>query len=214
MGVAEENEMRQLIIARKDLNMSPGKLAAQVSHASMAFISRAITCNVKPVMKYSTVNVYGKELKSGEKIPKIFFQAELGELARQTRDAGRDSFTYRTHEVGGRTIYELCENEVEKYNCTFSLEKDVYEQWFAGIFTKTICEAKNRNQLMKAITMAEELELIQGEDFFLIKDNCLTELEPEEVDENGVGRVLTCIGFRPLPDEVAHQISRKYQLYR
>ncbi|MDO4805440.1 MAG: peptidyl-tRNA hydrolase [Lachnospiraceae bacterium] len=29
--------MRQLIIARKDLNMSPGKLAAQVSHASMAF---------------------------------------------------------------------------------------------------------------------------------------------------------------------------------
>ena len=30
-------KMRQLIIARKDLNMSPGKLAAQVSHASMAF---------------------------------------------------------------------------------------------------------------------------------------------------------------------------------
>ena len=67
---------------------------------------------------------------------------------------------------------------------------------------------------MKAITMAEELGLTEGEDFFLIKDNCLTELEPEEVDENGVGRTLTCIGFRPLPDEVAHKISRKYQLYR
>lgn len=34
--------MRQLIIARKDLNMSPGKLAAQVSHASMAFLSHTI----------------------------------------------------------------------------------------------------------------------------------------------------------------------------
>ena len=148
-----------------------------------------------------------------EKIPKIFFGAELAELARQTRAAGRDSFTYRTVKDGEHTKYEFCENEVESYECKFSIEKEVYEQWFAGIFTKTICEAKNRNQLMKAITMAEELGLTEGEDFFLIKDNCLTELEPEEVDENGVGRTLTCIGFRPLPDEVAHKISRKYQLY-
>ena len=51
-------------------------------------------------------------------------------------------------------------------------------------------------------------------DFFLIKDNCLTELEPEEFDENGIGRTLTCIGFRPLRDETARLISRKYQLYR
>lgn len=35
-------DMSQLIIARKDLHMSPGKLAAQVSHASMAFLTNKI----------------------------------------------------------------------------------------------------------------------------------------------------------------------------
>lgn len=148
--------MRQLIIARKDLNMSPGKLAAQVSHASMAFIS-----------------------------------AQLRENALET-----------------------CENEYDSYVAAVTFPRDVFEEWFCGIFTKTICEAKNRNQLMKAVTIAEELGLKGNEDFFLIKDNCLTELEPEEVDEEGVGRTLTCIGFRPLPDDIAHQISRKFQLYK
>ena len=75
--------MRQLIIARKDLNMSPGKLAAQVSHASMAFISKAINCNVKPIMKYSTVNVYRKDFITGKMKPNMFMVGELSELADQ-----------------------------------------------------------------------------------------------------------------------------------
>ena len=67
---------------------------------------------------------------------------------------------------------------------------------------------------MKAVTIANELGLEEGIDYFLIKDNCLTELEPEEIDENGVGRTLTCIGFRPLDDETAWKISKKFQLYK
>lgn len=153
--------MRQLIIARKDLQMSPGKLAAQCSHASMAFMTNRLR--------------------------------------------NRDNMT---------PVMDADGKEITGYKSEIVFDKDTYEEWICGIFTKTICEAKNRNQLLKAKTMAEALGLLEGQDFFLIKDNCLTELEPEEVDENGVGKTLTCIGFRPLPDDLAHQISRKYQLFK
>lgn len=144
--------MRQIIIARKDLNMGPGKLAAQVAHASLAFLSNKI--RYKGQLDGAFVDVY------------------------------------------------------------LSIPKDVYNEWFCGIFTKTVCEAKNRNQLIKAVTIAEKLGLQEGTDFFLIKDACLTDLEPEEKDENGQGRTLTCIGFRPLDDNTAWEISKKYQLYK
>ena len=146
--------MRQLIIARKDLNMSPGKLAAQVAHASWAFLSQKIRNNGKQLL-----------LNTDYLVP-------------------------------------------------ITIQKQIYEDWFCDVFTKTICEAKNKNQLLKAKTIAEELGMIEGEDFFLIKDACNTELMPEEVDENGIGRTLTCIGFRPLDDETAWKISKKFQLYK
>jgi len=145
--------MRQVIIARKDLNMSPGKLAAQVAHASWAFLSNQIR--------------------------------EEGQLV-----------------------------DTDLYQVNLYINKEVYEQWFRGVFTKTICEAKNKNQLLKAIDIAKEIGLIEGQDYFLIWDACLTELAPETVDENGVGRTLTCIGFRPLDDETAWKISKKFQLYK
>jgi len=152
--------IRQLIIARKDLKMSPGKLAAQVSHASMAF------------------------------------------LAEMLRNGGVDE------EIAVDT------GDVAAYHIYVTMQPEIYNGWLYGAFTKTICEARNRNHLMKAVSMANDLGLEEGKDFFLIRDCCLTELTPEEVDEDGTGRTLTCIGFRPLPDDIAHAISMKYQLYR
>lgn len=148
--------MRQIIIARKDLNMSPGKLAAQVSHASIAFLSNEI--------RYGHIS--------------------------------------EVDEIEGITWIDI------------PVDTKIYKEWFCGVFTKTICEAKNFNQLMKAKTIAEELGLVENVDFFLIWDACLTELEPEVIDDNGVGRTLTCIGFRPLEDETAWKISKKFQLYK
>ena len=95
----------------------------------------------------------------------------------------------------------------------FDIDKDLYEQWIGGSFTKCVLKAKNKNHLLKAKKMAEELGMKEGKDFFCIYDACRTELEPEEFDENGVGRTLTCIGFRPMDSKVIDQIGKKYQLY-
>ena len=139
---------KQIIIARKDLNMSPGKLAAQVSHGSMAFLIWMIRDNSHPL---------------------------------------------------------ACQGE---YESKFRIENDLYEQWINGEFTKCILQAKNKNQLLKAKTMAEELDMKEGKDFWLIYDNCHTELEPEEN-----GRTLTVIGFKPMDSEIIDQVGRKYHLY-
>ena len=52
--------MRQLIIARKDLQMSPGKLAAQCCHASLAFLTDPIGMGqgVEPIEKDGEVTGY------------------------------------------------------------------------------------------------------------------------------------------------------------
>ena len=140
---------KQIIIARKDLNMSPGKLAAQVAHGSMAFFSYFIRNN-----------------------------ADL--------DGHIDAW----------------------------FDENILNNWINDSFTKTVLQAKNKNQLLKAKTLAEEIGLVEGEDFFLIKDNCSTELEPEEFDENDIGRTLTCIGFKPMDSALIDKVGKKYQLYK
>ena len=110
-----------------DLQMSPGKLAAQCCHASLAFLTDPIGMGqgVEPIEK------------------------------------------------GG---------EITGYRAEIMLEKATYEEWFDGSFTKTICGAKNRNQLLKAKTIAEELGLVENKDFFL----CYTSFCPKV-------KVLCCI---------------------
>lgn len=147
---------KQLIIARKDLEMSPGKLAAQVSHASMSFLTTQIK------------NDWSKWISNS-----------------------KDTY----------------------YSTELTFEKDLFEQWIDGNFTKVVCQAKNKNQLLKAKTIAEQLGMVEDKDFFLIKDNCYTELEPEKIDENGTGRTLTCIGFKPMEDKIIDQIGKKFHLY-
>lgn len=161
---------KQIIIVRKDLKMSVGKLSAQISHASQAFLTNAIRKNAKKSIP--CINMCDYVTKDKESISKSY-----------------------------------------SYTINLDIDKDLYEQWIDDSFTKVVLQARNRNQLLKAKVMAEELGMKEGEDFFLIRDNCYTELTPEEFDEKGVGRTLTCIGFKPMDENIINQISKKYHLY-
>lgn len=141
--------MRRLFIMRKDLNMSPGKLAAQVSHCAEAYWTRGIRANAKPLDDGSGYAING------------------------------------------------------------IISKEIFDGYVNSTFTKTICQARNKNHLLKAKEIAGEIGLIEGVHYGLIYDKCLTELKPEEDD----GTTLTGIWFCPLVDDTAHYISKKYHLY-
>lgn len=93
---------------------------------------------------------------------------------------------------------------------TIRISGDVVDNYINDAFVKTICEAKNLNHLLKVVHLAKEMHLKDGIDFGLINDKCLTELTPENED----GTCTVGIWFKPLDDDIAHKLSKKYQLYK
>ena len=122
---------------------------------------------------------------------------------------GHCAEAYWTNLIRNKLDFELKGSQDIIY-ATIALDKNIYDNYINDKFIKTICEAKNLNQLLKARTMALEFGLVEGIDFGLINDACLTELESENED----GTCTVGIWFKPLDDEIAHSISKKYQLYK
>ena len=58
--------------------------------------------------------------------------------------------------------------------------------------------------------LAKENGLVEWIDYGFINDSCLTELTPENED----GTCTIGMWFKPLPDDIAHRISKKFPLYR
>ena len=145
MSGNQQVSYRRLFIMRKDLNMSPGKLAAQTAHCGEAYWLQMI--------------------RSGEK-----------------------------------------DGDSVKLN----IPEEIFEGYINDSIVKTICQAKNKSKLMGARQDALDLGLVEDVDFGFIRDNCYTELKPEELD----GTVITGIWFCPLPDDLSHEISNHFQLYR
>lgn len=222
--------MRQLIIVRKDLDMSIGKTAVQCCHASQAWLMDKIKQNSEvqtdslykrhrsftfkntpcPLIPYT----YSFDLNGNRvyKVPMLYKRDDLCEWSMQAFGKGNDYFWTKCSADNPYELELVSQDEITYYyDVGFTLDVDTMDKWINDIQIKTICGAKNKTQLLKAVTMAQELGLEENKDFFLIFDRCLTELTPEEQDEDG-GKTLTCIGFRPLEDEVVQNISKKYQL--
>lgn len=189
--------MRRLFIIRKDLHLKPGKLAAMVGHLCEAYWTNAMKAG---------------EIKDNE------FET-LPAVKMHVRD-GNESASSVTHEISETqgNPFEADEKNsglMEKgrgptVTVSFEIPKDIWTEYVNGIFTKTICEARNLNRLNQAAEAARGLGLSEGKDWGYIRDCCKTDLVPENPD----GTCTVGIWFRPLPDEIAHEISRKYPLYR
>lgn len=111
---------------------------------------------------------------------------------------------------GSSAARQVVDSAEYYYDISFILNGEIIDNYINDSFVKTICEARNKNHLLKAVQLAKDIGLKENVDFGLIYDKCFTELEPEEED----GTTLVGIWFCPLPDEKAHELSRKYQLYR
>ena len=149
--------VKQVIVVNKGLNMSKGKMAAQVSHASMAFLTKNAV------------------IRKDMYIHPVYDQ-----------DTGV--------QIGA--TYDLF------------LDMDALE-WVSGTFTKVILEVKNEYGLEKIVEKAKNEGLVEDVDFFCIRDNCYTELTPDET-----GTRWTCIGFKPMESSKIDKVTKKLQLFK
>ena len=187
--------MRRVFIIRKDLHLTAGKLAAMVGHCCEAYWTN--------LMKHSAV--VDNEFDEYDAVspwypdqPAMYHSSRLNREAAAAFKRGEKKFFIP--KVASRPTVTV----------HLEISKDIWNDYVNGIFTKTICEARNKNGLAKAETIAKELGLVEGTDYGFINDKCLTEL----TSENDDGTTTVGMWFRPLPDDVAHGISKKFPLYR
>lgn len=197
--------MRRLFIIRKDLNLAPGKLAAMVAHCAEGYWMNLLkTFAAMGAIEDNEFDYLPTETKDDPDYWRRYRHPLLYKEAEAAHERGEKYFKAPKDDGYSRPSFTV----------SVEIPKDVWNDYVMGIFTKTICEAKNLNHLMKVVDIAKELNLVENLDYGFIDDMCLTDLTPEFTDENGNGRCRVGIWFKPLDDETSHKLSKKYQLYK
>lgn len=77
--------------------------------------------------------------------------------------------------------------------CQFEVNKDLYDHWMNGIFTKVCLDGKNEKNMEKIVKKLEDNGFKENQDFFRIVDVGTTEF-------NGIPH-WTAIGLAPMDSE-------------
>lgn len=190
--------MRRVFVIRKDLHLKPGKMGAMLGHLCEAYWTNLMKLSKVVDNEFITLparETYG----NGKEGPALYKHPGLYRLSKEAFNAGKDTFT--TTLSDSRPTVSI----------TMEIPKDIWNGYVNDIFTKTICEARNLNNLKTKIEpVVQELGLVEGVDWGYINDKCLTDLTPENED----GTCTIGAWFKPLPDEDAFKISKKFKLYR
>lgn len=149
-------EIRQYVVVDRSLEMSAGKLAAQVAHASVAALLAGTQRYVEGDASCGPIG-----LEWG------------GSLARTAVDA------------------------------------DVLAAWVRQGEPKIVLAVDGERALASLVSRAESRGLMEGMDFFCIRDACRTELTPDES-----GSRWTCVGFAPMDVETIAPVTGQLPLYR
>lgn len=95
------------------------------------------------------------------------------------------------------------------YYVDLMLDEQLCDNWISDSFTKVILAVDNLEDFNKIIQRAENNYLIENKDYFIIRDNCLTELKPDK----GETTCATCIGFIPKDKESMQPIVGDLPLF-
>ena len=199
--------MKQIILLATYLPVDNLTLTQYAILASNAWIMHKIQENsIKNVSypydkfpTYKSIPKFGKGYQENNIIPVQYLNNELHEMAEQAREQGREYFyTKKIEEQGYGTRYiEIFEKEIEfQYDIGFSLSKEMFEQYIDKSLFPLVYQTTSGWELKDAVLTAIDLGLNYEEDWIDFWHN----------DER------IAVGFRPLADEVADEITEGLEL--
>lgn len=90
-----------------------------------------------------------------------------------------------------------------------SVDADVLAAWVRQGEPKIVLAVDGERALASLVNRAESRGLMEGMDFFCIRDACRTELTPD-----ASGSRWTCVGFAPMDVETIAPVTGQLPLYR